>query len=58
MTPSLLDIIQAVPHCRRRRMVRNGQHGIHFTCAEAMRYLAASNEWWCEACNAPLDTGQ
>ena len=41
--PSLLDMLQAVPRCGRRRMRREGQHGVHFTCWEPMLYFAASN---------------
>ena len=47
MTPSMLDMIEAVPRCRRRRMERNGQHGVHFTCLETMEYIATLNAWLC-----------
>jgi hypothetical protein len=31
-------------------MVRNGQHGVHFTCFRPLRYNAATNEWLCTTC--------
>ena len=42
VTPPLL--------CFARTMVRNGQHGVHFTCFRPMRYCAPANEWQCGAC--------
>jgi hypothetical protein len=50
--PSLLDMLQAVPRCGRRRMRRQGQHGVHFTCWEPMLYFAPSNLWHCPDCDA------
>ena len=31
-------------------MVRNGQHGVHFTCFRPLRYRAPTNEWECGGC--------
>jgi hypothetical protein len=31
-------------------MVRNGQHGLHFTCFRPLRYSASTNEWQCGGC--------
>jgi hypothetical protein len=31
-------------------MVRNGQHGLHFTCYRPLRYYPWTNEWYCGAC--------
>jgi hypothetical protein len=50
--PTLIDILEATPRCRARRMIRRGQHGVHFTCYEPMRYLSNIGEWWCLACGA------
>ena len=50
--PALLDMLEATPRCDARRMIRDGQHGVHFTCHEPMRYLAGANHWWCLACGA------
>ena len=50
--PALLDMLEATPRCDARRMIRDGQHGVHFTCHEPMRYLADANHWWCLACGA------
>lgn len=46
--PTMLDMIEAVPRCTRRRMRRNGQHGVHFTCYLPMRYNAARGVWHCK----------
>jgi hypothetical protein len=31
-------------------MLRNGQHGVHFTCYRPLRYHAPSNMWRCTEC--------
>jgi hypothetical protein len=31
-------------------MVRNGQHGLHFTCYRPLRYHAHTNQWYCGSC--------
>jgi hypothetical protein len=48
--PSAHTLHYAIPLCFARRMVRNGQHGLHFTCYRAMRYDALANLWRCVAC--------
>ena len=49
--PTMLDLIEAAPRCQRRRIKRRGPHGVHFTCLEPMRYVAAANAWRCECGN-------
>lgn len=48
--PALLDMLQAIPRCRARRMIRHGQRGEHFTCHERLHYSPDRNEWWCSSC--------
>jgi hypothetical protein len=48
--PMILDMIQAAPSCRRRRMKRNGQHATHYTCFGSMRYSSLNNVWICKQC--------
>jgi hypothetical protein len=48
--PSTYTINYATPLCFNRTMVRNGQHGVHFTCFRPLRYCAPTNEWQCGAC--------
>ena len=43
--PSTYTIRYATPLCFARTMVRNGQHGVHFTCFRPLRYYAPTNEW-------------
>jgi predicted RNA-binding Zn-ribbon protein involved in translation (DUF1610 family) len=50
--PALIDIIEATPYCDARRMIRRGQHGVHFTCHSPMRYRSFGNLWRCSACGA------
>ena len=50
--PSEYTIRYATPLCFARTMVRNGQHGVHFTCFRPLRYCAPTNEWQCGACGA------
>jgi hypothetical protein len=45
--PSRTAMAWAVPRCRARRMIRSGQHGVHFTCLQPMRYDLWENEWVC-----------
>lgn len=55
MSPSRTAVMWATPRCRARRMVRDGlrgQHGVHFTCLQPMRYKHATNEWRCADCEA------
>jgi hypothetical protein len=48
--PSTYTIHYATPLCFARMMVRNGQHGVHFTCFRPLRYCAPTNEWQCGEC--------
>ena len=48
--PSAYTIQYAIPLCFARRMVRNGPHGVHYTCFRPLRYRAPTNEWECGAC--------
>ena len=48
--PSTYTIRYATPLCFARTMVRNGQHGVHFTCFRPLRYYAPTNEWQCGGC--------
>ena len=48
--PSEYTIRYATPLCFARTMVRNGQHGVHFTCFRPLRYCPPTNEWQCGAC--------
>jgi hypothetical protein len=48
--PSVYTIHYATPLCFARTMVRNGQHGVHYTCFRPLRYRAPTNEWECGAC--------
>jgi hypothetical protein len=54
MTPSRTGIMWATPRCHAQRMVRDGQHGVHFTCLEPMRYMPVLNMWRCVACGASV----
>lgn len=40
----------AKPLCYERTMIRNGQHGIHFTCYRPLTYNAEYNTWSCDSC--------
>ena len=53
--PTLMDMLEAIPRCRQPRMIRDGQHGVHFTCFEPLRYVLATNEWRCLACTAVIE---
>jgi hypothetical protein len=48
--PSAHTLHYAIPLCFARRMVRNGQHGWHFSCYRPLRYDLAANLWYCVAC--------
>jgi hypothetical protein len=48
--PNRFDMQCARPLCRRRRMERKGQHGLHFTCYTARRYERTDSQWWCPVC--------
>jgi hypothetical protein len=54
--PSAHTLQYAIPLCFARRMVRNGQHGLHFTCYRPMRYDALANLWHCVACGHSVGT--
>jgi hypothetical protein len=49
--PTREDLEYAVPRCYARTMKRDGQHGVHFTCYQPMRYVAATNMWVCDSCH-------
>ena len=48
--PSTDALHYAIPLCFARRMIRNGQHGLHFTCYRPLSYEALANLWRCVAC--------
>lgn len=54
--PSAHTLQYAIPLCFARRMVRNGQHGLHFTCYRPMRYDALANLWRCVVCGHAVGT--
>jgi hypothetical protein len=54
--PSAHTLQYAIPLCFARRMVRNGQHGLHFTCYRPMRYDALAHLWHCVACGHSVGT--
>lgn len=39
-----------MPRCTQRKILRDGQHGIHTTCWQTMRYNRLHNWWRCPAC--------
>lgn len=53
--PTLEDMDYARPLCRRRRIITQGQHGVHVTCLQPMTYTIGENLWWCTACSAPTE---
>jgi hypothetical protein len=55
--PSAHTLHYAVPLCFAWRMVRRGQHGLHFTCYRPLRYDAHANEWRCVACGDSVSGG-
>jgi hypothetical protein len=52
--PSPQTLQYAIPLCFARRMVRNGQHGLHFTCYRPLRYDPLANLWLCVACGSSI----
>jgi hypothetical protein len=48
--PSAYTLHYATPLCFASRMIRNGQHGLHFTCYRPLRYDAPTNLWRCASC--------
>ena len=48
--PSSQTFHYATPLCFARTMVRNGQHGVHYTCYRPLRYYPRTNEWYCGGC--------
>jgi hypothetical protein len=55
--PSAYTLHYAIPLCFGRRMLRRGQHGVHFNCYQPLRYDVATNLWWCVACGSSIDGG-
>jgi hypothetical protein len=55
--PSTHTLHYAVPLCFAWRMVRRGQHGLHFTCYRPLRYDAHENLWRCVDCGSSVDGG-
>jgi hypothetical protein len=53
--PSKHDMRFAVPLCRRRRLIKDGQHGVHVTCYRPLLYCGWDNTWWCEDCQVHTD---
>jgi hypothetical protein len=55
--PSRQDMQFAQPLCRRRRVIRDGQHGLHVTCWQPMVYVdwGGGNQWWCDSCQLHTD---
>ena len=60
MSPSRTVILAATPRCAARRMVRDGQHGRHFTCGTPLRWDHAHRLWRCTdpACTATVQRAQ
>jgi hypothetical protein len=52
--PSTHTLQYAIPLCFARRMVRNGQHGLHFTCYRPLTYDPLANLWHCVACGQSI----
>jgi hypothetical protein len=48
--PSAYTLHYATPLCFARTMVRNGQHGVHYTCYRPLHYHHRTNEWYCGGC--------
>jgi hypothetical protein len=55
--PSAYTLHYATPLCFARRMLRNGQHGWHFTCYRPLRYEAPGNLWHCIDCGSSVGGG-
>jgi hypothetical protein len=54
MTPTDTAILWATPACPARLVKRDGQHGVHYTCLERMRYVWPANEWHCPCCGLTM----
>jgi hypothetical protein len=52
--PSAHSLYYAVPLCFARRMLRDGQHGLHFTCYRQLSYDALENLWHCVTCGSSI----
>jgi hypothetical protein len=52
--PSVNTLQYAIPLCFARRIVRNGQHGMHVTCYRPLHYDAAMNLWRCGECGSSV----
>jgi hypothetical protein len=55
--PSANTLHYAIPLCFAPRMLRNGQHGWHFTCYRPLRYEAPVNLWHCVDCGSSVAGG-
>jgi hypothetical protein len=52
--PSAHNLYYAIPLCFAPRMLRNGQHGVHYVCYRPMRYEALGNVWSCADCGSSV----
>jgi hypothetical protein len=52
--PSAYALYYAIPLCFARRMMRDGQHGLHFTCYRPLSYDALENLWHCVTCGTSI----
>jgi hypothetical protein len=52
--PNAHTLQYAIPLCFAWRMVRRGQHGVHFTCYRPLRYDVLANEWRCVDCGTSV----
>jgi hypothetical protein len=52
--PSAHALYYAIPLCFARRMLRNGQHGVHFTCYRPLSYDTLENLWHCVTCGSSI----
>lgn len=55
--PSKEDLQFAVPLCQRRRIIKNGQHGLHLTCWEPLVHRGWKPDWWCGECGVEVSYG-
>jgi hypothetical protein len=52
--PNAQTLQYAIPLCFAPRMLRNGQHGVHYVCYVPLRYEAPGNEWHCADCGSSV----
>ncbi len=45
--PTRTIILAATPRCGTRRMDRDGQHGVHYTCDALLRWDHDGLQWCC-----------